>query len=229
MITSRRTWGAALMAVGVAAACSKSNNATPDAGRVTRTPPRPAWSRPDAAPGEMPLDTSKSKLSLVIIKDRDTKSPVTATMLPRDGAVSLASASARLSIDIDTFDSAIPLRNERVRGIFFETATLGQETAELTIPKIPAEVLSALHDKKRAHGQLDATLKMHGRSSALTLPFDAGYTDAGALWVKSAEPIEIKISDFGLSDNLRRLSSICMHDSIDDIVKVDVSLVFAQE
>ena len=55
---------------------------------------------------------------------------------------------------------------------------------------------------------------------------DASYGSDGALTIKTSAPFDLKISDLGLADNLRRLSALCMHDSIDDIVKVEVSLRF---
>ena len=183
-----------------------------------------------SAPGEYPVDVEKSQLSLSVIKDRDTTSPVVATLRLRDGAVSLDGTppSARLSVDLDSFDSSIPLRNERVRGIFFETSALGWETAELTVPSIPADVVQTLRQRKIAsHVTLDAKLQVHGQSEPLTLLVDAGYADDGRLWVKTASPAQVKISGVGLAGNLRRLSSICMHDSIDDIVNITASFEFA--
>jgi hypothetical protein len=151
------------------------------------------------------------------------------TLSLRDGAVSLDATppSARLSIDLDSFDSGIPLRNERVRNIFFETSAIGWESAELGIPSIPGDVVTALRTKRLAsHATLGATLRVHGHASPVTLTVDAGYADDGRLWVKTTSPAQVKISELGLTDNLHRLSAICMHDSIDDVVTVTVDLQF---
>jgi hypothetical protein len=59
------------------------------------------------------------------------------------------------------------------------------------------------------------------------LTVDARYADDGRLTVKTSMPAQVKISDFALGDNLRRLSAICMHDSIDDVVLVEATLEFA--
>lgn len=214
-------WCAGAVIVGaMVVGCREKQVAAPDAGApIVKKGPGPT------APGETRVDVAKSKLSLSMIKDRDLKSPVTATMGVRDGAVSLDTGKARLSIDLDTFDSAIPLRNERVRGIFFETSGVGWDTVELSIAKIPDDVLATLRDKKRVSATLDADVKLHGKTVKIALPVDASYMGT-TLLVKSAQAVEIKVSDFGLTDNLKHLSSICMHDSIDDVVKVDVALEF---
>jgi polyisoprenoid-binding protein YceI len=214
----------ALACVLTVPACGRStSSAAPDASRPKIVPARP----PPAA-GELPLDLAHSKVVVTIIKDRDLKAPVTGALALRDGAASLSGGSARLSIDLDTFDSGIPLRNERVRNIFFETSGVGWDTAELSIAKLPDAVLASMRDAKRVSGaSLDGTLRLHGKTVPLTMIVDAGYTDAGALWVKTSVPAVVRISDVGLTPNLKRLSALCMHDSIDDDVKAEVDLVFA--
>ena len=183
--------------------------------------------RPAPGPGETPLDLDKSKLSLAMVKDNDPETPVTATVRMRDGAVSMGAGTARLTLDLDSFESNIHVRNERVRGIFFESATSGWDTAELSIARLPDDVLSAIRDKRRvSHAKMDGSVKLHGATIKLPLVIDAGLLETGALWVKSSQPVAVKVSDFGLSENLKKLATTCKHDSIDDVVKVDVSLEF---
>jgi len=219
---------AGLLTFASLAACDSPTRASGhDAGR----PPPPVASAPArvTAPGESPADLEKSRITLSVIKDKDVTSPVVATLKLRDGAVSLdaPTPSARLSIDLNSFDSLIPIRNERVRGIFFETSAIGWETAELAIPAIPADVIATLKTKHQAlHVKLDSTLKIHGKTAAVPLLVDVSSPSEGHLSVTTSGPIQVKVSDYGLTANLHRLSSICMHDSIDDIVNVTVALEF---
>lgn len=214
---------AALFSVG----CGKSSTAvtTPEAGT---TPPKAAKARV-VAPGDAPADLKQSYVQLSVIKDKDTKNPVVGRMLLDDGAIALSAPtpSAHLVIDIDTIDTGVPIRNERVRNIFFETSNVGWDTIDVSIPAIPAAAVTTLHAQRHVEAtKLDASLKVHGRTVLTVLTVDASYSDDGRLTVKTSTPAQVKISDFGLGDNLRRLSSICMHDSIDDIVNVEVSLQF---
>lgn len=180
-----------------------------------------------AAAGEQLVDVGKSKLVFSMVKDRDVANPVQANVLLRDGAISLTAGTARMTIDLTTFDSQIPVRNERVRNFFFEVSATGWDTAELTIPKLPEAALASLRDHKPVmRAAVEGDLKLHGKTARVAMTLDAGFGNAGELWVRSTAPVEVKVSDFGLTDNLKRLSSICMHDSIDDIVKIDVSLQF---
>jgi hypothetical protein len=216
---------AAVVLVFAASCHSSTSSGVPDAA-ASAGRPKIVHPRVTAA-GEVPLDLTQSKLALTIIKDHVT--PVTATLRMRDGSISVdgASPSARLSVDLDSFDSSIAIRNERVRNIFFETSAIGWESADLSFD-LPKELVERFrNDKKLTHVKLEGGLKVHGHSSKLPVTFDAGYGDGGRIWVKSSAPVEVKVSDLELTDNLHRLNAICMHDSIDDIVKVDVSLVFA--
>lgn len=200
------------------AGCHGSSSSSVDAAASAR----PKIVRPRVvASSEMPLDLAASKLHLVMLKDRVT--PVDATMGFRDGA--LGKTGARLSVDLDTFDSQIAIRNERVRNIFFETSAIGWESADVTFD-LPPDLFARLETEKKLAGvALEGTLRVHGGTSKLSVIVDAGW-DGPKIWVKSTGPVSVKVSDLGLVDNLHRLNAICMHDSIDDVVKVDVSLVF---
>lgn len=215
-------FGRTLLFVALCSSCHSSSS-TMDAGPSASA--RPKIVRPRVvSEGEMPLELAASKLKLVIVKDHVT--PVSTTLSMRDSGLTLAGTpKARLSVDLDTFDSEIAIRNERVRNILFETSAIGWETAELAFD-LPGDVIATLQkDKKVSGAKLEGQLKVHGATSKLPITVDAGY-DGPKVWVKSASPVEVKVSDLGLTDNLHRLNAICMHDGIDDIVKVDVSLVF---
>lgn len=206
-------------------ACHSSSSATVDAAASASA--RPKIVRPRVVgTGEMPLDLAASKLHLVIVKDKVT--PVDATLSMRDGALALhaGAPTARLSVDLDSFDSSIAIRNERVRNIFFETSAIGWETADVSF-EVPKELVTKLETEKTVTKiALVGALKVHGGTSKLPVTVDAGW-DGPRIWVKSSSPVEVRVSDLGLVDNLRRLNAICMHDGIDDVVKIDVSVVFS--
>jgi hypothetical protein len=152
-----------LFAALIATGCGKKPTevAPPDAG----APPKAAKLRV-VAPGDAPADLKQSYVQLSIIKDKDVKNPVVGRMLLDDGAVALSSPtpSAHLLVDIDTLDTGVPIRNERVRNIFFETSNVGWDTVDVTIPVLPVAVVTALQGQRHVEqAKLDATLKVHGR------------------------------------------------------------------
>jgi polyisoprenoid-binding protein YceI len=208
----------------LAAACGKKERpaAAQDADPVSPKKPRPA-----ASPGESPVDLVESKISLAVVKDHNANGPVVVTVLLRDGAISFGAGTARLSIDLDSIDSGVPLRNERLRGVLLETGGPGWDTAELRITSIPESALVALREKRGVGGvKIDGELALHGVTAKVPFIANVSFGTGGVLLVKSAAPVELKISDYGLGENLKKLITLCKHESIDDVVKVDFSLEF---
>lgn len=228
LTTDRTTLVLALALASLGVACGKTEHAAPAPAKPSATA-RPKLAR-TAAAGERLADVDRSKLKLDMVKDKDFAQPVSATLALRDGRLTLDGpngASAKLTLDLTTFDSSIPLRNERVQKIFFETSGAGWDVAELTIPKLPDAAVASLKEKGRAlHATVEGDLKLHGRTAKVSVPVDATTGPDGTITVKSSVPFEVHVSDFGLTDNLKRLSSLCMHDSIEDAVKVEVAVEF---
>jgi hypothetical protein len=219
--------------LALALGCSRGrpppDGGAPDAGHPAAASLPAPPPRPPARPGELLVDLEESRATVSVVKDRDTLHPVVSTVALRDGRIELdgPSPSARLVVDLLSYDSRIPLRNERLKKVFFETQIAGYDTLELTVPRLPAAVIASLRKDRKVVGvALEGQVGVHGGTSKLAMTLDAAYEKDGALVVKTSAPIEIKVSDLGLGDNLRRLSALCMHDSIDDVVKVEATLRF---
>jgi hypothetical protein len=182
------------------------------------------------AAGDLRVDTAASFLSLAIDGGGESGSKVEAKLTLRDGRLSLGGGVpvARFSIDLTSFDSHLPMRNDRVKTYFFEVGNPDRETAEVVITRLPEEALAKLREKKMVTGvTVDVELTLSGRTFTLPLKFDAGYTERGTLWVKSSGPLDLDIRSLGMHDKRRQLIQICQHDRIADLVKADVSLEFA--
>ena len=226
----RGIFTATIAAMALTPACRRDDAAPGrDAGPVVAAPTKTARQRV-AANGEVLADLDKSAIRLAIVKDHDATAPVVATMSLRDGVLSTgdpALSFARLTFDLSTFDSGVPMRNDRVKQFFFETSA--GDTAELVARPLPEAALAGLREKKPVvHTKVEGDLTLHGRTAKVTLPLDVGVDARGTIWVKTAKPIEVKISDFGLRENSMRLMRICMHESIDDVVKIEASLEFPE-
>lgn len=227
MLTSPVKHAVSLGLLALLTSCQgKEGRDAPDAGPADAAAPRVIPARTPAQ-GELLADVNSSKVTVAVIKDKNSKLPVNGTLLLRDGRVTLdgPSPSAQLSIDLTTLETAIPTRNERVKKLFFETNNRSWETIELAVPVLPPAALTALREKRRAtHVELQGEVTFHSVKKPITLVVDAAYEPGGTLVVKSVAPFDVNIADFGLSENLHRLSLICQHDSIDEIVKVEVTV-----
>lgn len=179
--------------------------------------------------GDLRVDTAASSLALAIDGGVEVGSKVDAKLTLRDGRISLGGGvpAARFSIDLTSFDSHLPRRNDRVKTYFFEVGNPDRETADVVVPRLPDDALAKLREKKPVTGvTVDVELTISGRTFTLPMKFDAGYAERGALWVKSSAPLDLDIVSLGLHDKRRKLIQICQHDRIADIVKAEVSLEF---
>ena len=83
--------------------------------------------------GSYPVDGS---VSVVTIKDGDT--PVSGTFTEVSGEIhfddttSLKGASGTITVDIGSWESGLPLRDDRVKATFFQAATRPHTTLTLT-------------------------------------------------------------------------------------------------
>ena len=227
-MNSSKSKALALCAVSAALAvsCGKRNGkGTPDAGR------RNVVFAPGAT--EHRVDTSTSTVSLSVMGGIDPGSTVSAGLTLRGGALSLSNASvpaARFFVDLTSFDSHLPIRNERVKQVFFETTGGGGESAEIVVQRLPEDALAKLRARKLVAGsKTEADLVIHGRTSKITLSIEAGYNERGALWVKTSTPVLVNIADLGMSENKKKLMATCLHDRIDDVVKIEASLEFTPQ
>lgn len=160
---------------------------------------------------------------------KDSAIPVKASLGFAEGTLQLASADAflALTVDLESFDSGLPLRNDRVRKIFFNSDKKEMSQAIFKIAALPGDALAKLKaDKELKDYSLEGELDFHGVKKNITAKLNASITPAGRIAVKSVQPLEIKISDFSLSENLKSMIQVCGHLGIDDLVKLDVAVEF---
>jgi hypothetical protein len=200
---------------------NRGGGGAPDAGRraVTSFP---------AGAVEHRVDTTASTVTISVAGGLDPGSVVSGTFSLRGGALTLSNASlpaAKFFVDLTSFDSHLPVRNERVKQVFFETTGSGGDSAEITIERLPEEALAKLKARKLVAGaRTEATLTVHGRTTKVALTVDAGFNERGVLWVKTSAPAPVNITELGMGENKKRLMATCQHEHIDDVVKVEASL-----
>lgn len=147
-----------------------------------------------------------------------------ARTLIKEGAID----RVEMLIDVNSLDTGIPGRNNRILDIFFNslnpdfgTITInftafhfsGDETFESLQPGIEYDV--------RASG----VLSLNGINRPLMANFSIQQTE-GIWQVKSTEPVVLKISDFDFGERIYQLMESCNHASLGNEVSVEVVLYF---
>lgn len=135
-----------------------------------------------------------------------------------------ADGGVQVDIDLDSVETKIDIRNQRMREKLFQTA-------KFPVARVSAEVEPALiaEASKGATATVDipVTLSLHGLSKTLTVPVVVIGEEGGRLQVFSARPVLLSAADFGLQAGIAALAEIAGLKSISDTVPVTLHLVFS--
>ncbi|MGQ9659323.1 MAG: YceI family protein [Thermochromatium sp.] len=160
------------------------------------------------------LDPERSALTYVTIKSKDI--PENNYFKEIRGQID-ANGQANLTLMLDSVETLIPIRNERMRELLFETANYKQAELKARIDPKSLDALAAGQVQRLA---AEGTLGLHGQTQALTLSLMVGRLDANTLMVATAEPVLIEASKFGLRDGIEKLREIAGLPSISEAVPV---------
>ena len=130
--------------------------------------------------------------------------------------------NVQLSIDLDSVETLIPIRNERMRELLFETTSFPNATVAAEVdPAVLAEVASG----GTVSTEVPVRLNLHGIEESLAVPV-TGFSDGGSLSVVSSRPIIINAADFGLVAGVEALRKVAGLNTISTAVPVSLNLRF---
>jgi polyisoprenoid-binding protein YceI len=168
------------------------------------------------------LDPERSAVTYVTIKS--TNIPENNHFKEMHGQID-ATGQVVVTLMLDSVETLVPIRNERMREILFDTANYKE--AELRA-RIDPKALESLPVGQIQRMAAEGQLSLHGQSQTLTLSMMVGRLDANTLMVASAEPLLIEASKFGLSENVEKLREIAGLPSISEAVPVVFVGTFTQ-
>ncbi len=128
-----------------------------------------------------------------------------------------------IGIDLGSVDTAIEIRDERMREFLFETETY--PSANVTADIDPA-LIAALQPGTVMTTDVAMQLSLHGKDVQLSVPVLAMVESDGTLRVISAEPALLSAFQFDLVDGINKLRELAGLDTISTAVPVTFSLVF---
>ena len=124
-------------------------------------------------------------------------------------------------IDLDSVDTKIPIRNERMRNLFFETKLFPSATFSAQIPATDLNFEGKYFRVVEVNGRL----KLHGMEADLKSRVTI-LNKNNTLRVITNYPILIATEDFNLTAGVASLQKIAGLDAISSIVPVSLDLVF---
>lgn len=169
------------------------------------------------------LNNVQSQLSFISIKKGDIAEVHRFGQL--DGSVD-DNGNVKLVIQLASVDTAIPVRDERMREMLFNTNTF--PTATLTA-KVDAGQVLELQAGEMTTGKLQGQLSLHGQSSPVTAELVVARLRDDTLLVSSQKPVLVQAGDFGLVEGVEKLREIAGLPSISKAVPVSFVLTFKQK
>lgn len=132
---------------------------------------------------------------------------------------------AQVVIDLDSVETLIPIRNERLRKMLFETIQFPAATLQVEVP----DTLGGLAAGETSQLTLPVAVEFHGKSKSYNAQLQATKLADGSLEVSVLEPLVIYADDFDLGGGILALKEIAGLTSISTAVPVTARLRFNPE
>lgn len=182
------------------------------AGLLATTPALADWT----------LDPSRSAVTYVTIKAKDIAE--NNRFQEMRGHID-AEGQAVVTLMLDSVETLVPIRNERMRELLFETTNY--KMAELRA-KIDPAILAGLGVGEVVRLAAEGNLTLHGKTQPIPMAMMAARLDAGTLMVSTIEPLLVDASKFGLGDGVEKLREIAGLESISEAVPVVFVVTFVE-
>ena len=173
----------------------------------------PAWA-------DWKLDNTNSSINFVSIKNDSVGEVHSFASLA--GSIG-ATGDIEVAVILDSVETLVEIRNERMRELLFETVTF--PSAQITARVDPATMAAAL-DGGVVTVTLPVTLSLHGQEKTLSVVVVATGDSDSSLRVVTARPVVINASDFGLGQGVTALKNIAGLQSISNAVPITLDLQF---
>ncbi len=175
------------------------------------------------ASAEWALDYDASRINFVTTKANAAAEVHTFGIV--DGDI-LGNGNVAVTIDLDSVDTAIEIRDERMRTMLFETETY--PTATL-VGIVDVEAVEALAVGDSSNMSLESQLMLHGTQLSVTLDLTVSRLSENRVLVSSRKPVIINAGQVGLAAGVEALREIAGLPSISPAVPVTFNLFFDQE
>ncbi len=168
------------------------------------------------------LDNDRSVLNFISIKNASIAE--THSFKSLSGHIG-KEGNAQLSIDLNSVETLIAARNERMQNMLFETAEFPTATITAQVaPKILEEVAAG----GTAITEIPVNLSLHGLDATLRASVTV-FGDQGSFRVVTTRPIILAAKDFGLEAGIGALQEVAGLANIATAVPVSFSLLFTSD
>jgi polyisoprenoid-binding protein YceI len=164
------------------------------------------------------LDSENSMVNFVTIK----KGNIAETHRFTEVSGHIIDDKALITIQPDSVDSRVPIRNERMREFLFETGLY----PTIEVSANTKQLIRELNSGTSALVTIPAKLSMHGVIEELNLEVRLSRLDLNTLIVASTQPVLVRAANYNMVAGITKLSSLVNNLPIAETVPVNFSLVF---
>jgi len=133
---------------------------------------------------------------------------------------------ASLRIALDSVDTGIEIRDQRMRELLFETTEFPQAAVTLTVP---AGTLSAVPVGGQTSLSVEVELGLHGTTKSMTAEIVVARLGEDRLLVASARPVLVAATEVGLADGVEKMREVAGLTAISPAVPVTFVLTFEKD
>ncbi|HTF97780.1 MAG TPA: cellulose binding domain-containing protein [Cellvibrio sp.] len=166
------------------------------------------------------LNTADSYLNFITTKNTHNVEVHNFTGLSGDIS---SSGVATLTIDLNSVNTGVALRDQRMKDLLFETAAYPTATVTLTIPSTVISSLAVGQDKAT---DISASLNLHGAIGTIATKVSVQKLSNSRVLVQTLSPVLVKAETYNLTAGVEALRAAVNIASISVAVPVDFALVF---
>ncbi len=134
--------------------------------------------------------------------------------------------NVEISIDLDSVETLIPIRNERMREMLFETK-------KFPMAKVTAQIDAVALDKLKVGDSFmqvkDVSLSLHGKTSTVSAELQVVKLGGKQFLITTVKPIIIKLADFDLLGGVEALRAVAKLPSIASEAPGVINLIFSKQ
>ncbi|SFB52448.1 YceI-like domain-containing protein [Pseudomonas sp. NFIX10] len=130
---------------------------------------------------------------------------------------------ARLEVELESINSGIPLRDERMRAELFQIKQFAEATVTAKIDLAPIQDLA---NGAQLELRLPLTVNLHGKQHEYPVELLATRLDERRFQVVTLEPVVLNAADFDLAPGLEKLRHLAGLSAISLSVPVNAVLIF---
>jgi len=167
------------------------------------------------------MDSSRSTLNITSVKNDRLAELFTFEKV--SGAIDDASGKASIEVALDSIDSGIEVRDERMRNYLFNTEAFS--TASFTAD-VDLKALNSLKPGEQREVELKGELALNGHTVPMSFQTQVTRLNSGALSVATVAPGFIDVTRHKMAPGIEKLRSLAGLDNISLAVPVTFSVVF---